>query len=174
MPVLKEIMIVDALAHEIMNRKPHDLPQSNGDGRNFPRLNLAARNLDGVALGCSIVADLRLPASPRPEDGMADRPKFAMFMPNCVKPWGHGPARPSQARQANGAQSETARTRNSPASKSNRLRPKPRGASKRSSSRPPQPSSSAAVMRNRRPRAFARSGAPIHGPNLTSWFDFSI
>jgi hypothetical protein len=60
-PLLQEIMIVDAIAREVMNRKP-DVPQANADNKSFQKVELAARNLAGAALGCRLIEDLRLPA----------------------------------------------------------------------------------------------------------------
>ena len=59
---LKEAQIVDAIVRELSNRKPSHLWLCNNDGRNLPTVELAGRSFAGVAAGCNILQDLRLPA----------------------------------------------------------------------------------------------------------------
>jgi hypothetical protein len=59
---LLEAQAVDAEARQLATSKPYDLPQANGDGRYLPEVELAARGLAGVAPGCSLVRDIKLPA----------------------------------------------------------------------------------------------------------------
>jgi hypothetical protein len=76
---LVEAQAVDAEAHRLAGSKPHHLPQTNGDGRHLPKVELAARGLAGVAPGCSLMTDLKLPkfnsvnelAWPPPQPNMA-------------------------------------------------------------------------------------------------------
>jgi hypothetical protein len=63
---LVEAQAVDAEVRRLAKSKPYDLSQANGDGRNLPEVELAARGLAGVAPGCSIVKDMKLPAFAEP------------------------------------------------------------------------------------------------------------
>jgi hypothetical protein len=56
-----EAQAVDAEARRLGSAKPHHLPQANTDGRSLPEVELAARGLAGVAPGCSLMTDLKLP-----------------------------------------------------------------------------------------------------------------
>jgi hypothetical protein len=76
---LVEAQAVDAEVHRLARSKPYHLPQTNGDGRNLPKVELAARGLAGVAPGCSLMTDIKLPkfnsvnelAWPPPQPSMA-------------------------------------------------------------------------------------------------------
>jgi hypothetical protein len=76
---LLEAQAVDVEACRLASVKPYDLPQANGDGRHLPKVELAARGLSGVAPGCSLLTDLKLPkfnstnelAWPPPQPSMA-------------------------------------------------------------------------------------------------------
>jgi hypothetical protein len=60
---LVEATAVDAEVQRIAACKPYDLPQTNGDGRNLPKVEFAARGITGVGLyGHSILRDMKLPA----------------------------------------------------------------------------------------------------------------
>jgi hypothetical protein len=63
---LVEAQAVDAEVRRLSNNKPYDLPQTNGDGRDLNQVELAARGLSGVAIGCSLVKDMKLPAFAEP------------------------------------------------------------------------------------------------------------
>jgi hypothetical protein len=58
---LVEAQAVDAEVRRLANAKPYHLPQTNNDGRDLPKVELAARGLAGVAPGCSLMTDLKLP-----------------------------------------------------------------------------------------------------------------
>jgi hypothetical protein len=59
---LMEAQAVDAEVRRVANAKPYDLPQANGDGRNFLEVELAARGITGVGLGGhSLMKDVKLP-----------------------------------------------------------------------------------------------------------------
>jgi hypothetical protein len=60
--VLIEAQAVDAEVRRLANTKPFHLSQTNNDGRNLREVELAARGLAGVASGCSLVRDIKLPA----------------------------------------------------------------------------------------------------------------
>jgi hypothetical protein len=74
-----EAQAVDAEVHRLANNKPYHLPQTNGDGRGLPKVELAARGLSGVAPGYSLITDFKLPkfnsanelAWPPPQPNMA-------------------------------------------------------------------------------------------------------
>ena len=76
---LVEAQAVDAEVRRLANAKPYHLPQTNNDGRDLPKVELAARGLAGVAPGCSLMTDLKLPkfnsvnelAWPPPQPNMA-------------------------------------------------------------------------------------------------------
>jgi hypothetical protein len=57
---LTEAKQVDAEVRRVANAKPHHLPQANGDGRNLPTVELAARGLSSVNQDFSIM-QLKLP-----------------------------------------------------------------------------------------------------------------
>jgi hypothetical protein len=61
-PVLKEAQIVDRIVRELSNRKPTHLWLANNDGRTLPTVELAGRSFAGVAQGCTILTDLKMPA----------------------------------------------------------------------------------------------------------------
>jgi hypothetical protein len=63
---LTEAVAVDAEVDRLARSKPYNLPQANGDRRNLPAVELAARGLVGVAPGCSLVKDVKLPAFAEP------------------------------------------------------------------------------------------------------------
>jgi hypothetical protein len=63
---LVEVQAVDAKVRRLARAKPYHLPQANGDERNLPEVELAARGLRGVAAGCSLVKDMKLPAFAEP------------------------------------------------------------------------------------------------------------
>jgi hypothetical protein len=63
---LVEAQAVDTEARRLARAKPYHLLQTNNDGRNLPEVELAARGLAGVAPGCSIVKDMKLPAFAEP------------------------------------------------------------------------------------------------------------
>ena len=63
--VLREAKAVDAEVHRVANAKPHHLPQANGDGRNLPTVECAARGLPGVRSDFSLM-NMKLPAFDKP------------------------------------------------------------------------------------------------------------
>jgi hypothetical protein len=65
---LVEATAVDAEVQRIAACKPYDLPQTNGDGRNLPKVEFAARGITGVGpYGHSILRDMKLPAFADPD-----------------------------------------------------------------------------------------------------------
>lgn len=63
--VLREAKAVDAEVHRVANAKPHHLPQANGDGRNLPTVECAARGLPSVPADFSLM-NMKLPAFEKP------------------------------------------------------------------------------------------------------------
>jgi hypothetical protein len=60
---LTEAKAVDAEVHRVMTKKPYLLPQTNGDGRNLPSVECAARGVNGVGPNgaLSLMTELKLP-----------------------------------------------------------------------------------------------------------------
>jgi hypothetical protein len=60
---LTEAKAVDAEVHRVMAKKPYLLPQTNGDGRNLPSVECAARGVNGVGPNgaLSLMTELKLP-----------------------------------------------------------------------------------------------------------------
>ena len=62
---LTEAKQVDAEVRRVANAKPHHLPQANGDGRNLPSVECAARGITGLSPDFSLMT-MKLPAFDAP------------------------------------------------------------------------------------------------------------
>ena len=81
---LTEARKVDVEVRKVLDNKPTELPQSNGDGRRLPTVELAARHLDGVDQQFSLMT-MRLPAFSAPNK-LSWPPPTPPILPQDVMP----------------------------------------------------------------------------------------